>query len=70
MRYWTVFLKSTYYEETEGPGVQHQYDTRMLSHLLAKHGRARNAFNAYGPMNVGNYYAEKALGINNNYRRQ
>ncbi|MCJ7659980.1 MAG: transglycosylase SLT domain-containing protein [Anaerolineales bacterium] len=57
-------------KKLKDPEFNIKYGTRMLSHLLAKHGSTRDALKAYGPMNVGYYYAEKVLGIYNNYRRQ
>jgi hypothetical protein len=35
----------------------------MLAGLGSKQGNVREALRAYGPMNVGYYYADKVLGI-------
>lgn len=43
------------------------YATRMLADLIARHGDVRNALRAYGPMDVGYYYADLVIGTMNNY---
>jgi hypothetical protein len=44
------------------------YGTQMLADLLRKHGDIREALRAYGPMDVGYYYADLVLGIMNNHQ--
>jgi soluble lytic murein transglycosylase-like protein len=44
------------------------YGTRMLSGLVAKRGSVRDGLMAYGPANVGYYYADKVLAIYENNR--
>jgi soluble lytic murein transglycosylase-like protein len=44
------------------------YGVRMLAALIQKNGSIRNALRAYGPMNVGYYYADKVLAIYQNYQ--
>jgi soluble lytic murein transglycosylase-like protein len=44
------------------------YATGMLADLIAKHGDVRNALRAYGPMDVGYYYADLVIGIMNSYQ--
>lgn len=39
------------------------YGTRMLADLIQRHGNPRDALRAYGPMDVGYYYADLVLGI-------
>jgi len=39
----------------------------MLAGLVGKTGNLRDALKSYGPMNVGYYYADKVLGIYQNY---
>lgn len=40
-----------------------KFGTRMLAGLVNKYGNLRDALKAYGPMDVGYYYADKVLGI-------
>jgi hypothetical protein len=40
----------------------------MLAGLVRKHGEVREALKAYGPMNVGYYYADIVLGHYRRYR--
>ncbi|MBE0695811.1 MAG: transglycosylase SLT domain-containing protein [Anaerolineaceae bacterium] len=44
------------------------YGTQMLANLLRKHGDMREALRAYGPMDVGYYYADLVLGIMNTHQ--
>jgi soluble lytic murein transglycosylase-like protein len=44
------------------------YGAQMLASLLHKHGDIREALRAYGPMDVGYYYADLVLGIMNNHQ--
>jgi soluble lytic murein transglycosylase-like protein len=43
------------------------YGTRMLAQLINKQGSVREALKAYGPMNVGYYYADKVLSLYQQY---
>ena len=45
------------------------YGTTMLAGLYQKHGSLRDALLSYGPMDVGYYYADKVLGIYENYKK-
>lgn len=45
-----------------------RYGTGMLGGLVNKHGSIREALVAYGPANVGYYYADIVLKIYENYR--
>jgi len=54
-------------EELQNPEFNIKYGTRMLARLLNKHGDVREALKSYGPMNVGYYYADKVLGLFNQY---
>lgn len=54
-------------QQLQDPEFNIAYGTRMLAELLNKHGNLRDALKAYGPMNVGYYYADKVLGIFANY---
>ena len=44
------------------------YATRMLADLISRHGDVRNALRAYGPMDVGYYYADLVIGIMTSYQ--
>jgi soluble lytic murein transglycosylase-like protein len=48
------------------PAFNVDYGVRMLSNLLQKYGSEREALKAYGPYNVGYYYADKVLAIRGN----
>jgi soluble lytic murein transglycosylase-like protein len=50
-------------QQLQDPEFNIAYGTRMLAELLNKHGNLRDALKAYGPMNVGYYYADIVLGI-------
>jgi soluble lytic murein transglycosylase-like protein len=54
--------------QLEDPKFNIQYGTNMLAGLLRKNGDVREALKAYGPMNVGYYYADIVLGLYKNYR--
>lgn len=56
-------------EELQDPEFNIQYGTRMLAGLLGRYGNMRDALKYYGPMDVGYYYADKVLGIYQNYRK-
>lgn len=45
-----------------------KYGTRMLSGLVRRHGTFREALKAYGPMDVGYYYADIVLNIYRTYK--
>jgi len=45
------------------PEFNIKYGTRMLARLLNNHQNIREALKAYGPMDVGYYYADKVLAI-------
>jgi soluble lytic murein transglycosylase-like protein len=55
-------------KELEDPDFNVKYGTGMLSGLVNKHGNIRDALRAYGPMDVGYYYADKVLNIYQNYK--
>jgi soluble lytic murein transglycosylase-like protein len=55
--------------ELEDPAFNVEYGTAMLAGLLSKHGNIRDALLYYGPMDVGYYYADKVLGIFENYQK-
>jgi soluble lytic murein transglycosylase-like protein len=44
-----------------------EYGTRMLAGLVQRFGSLREALKAYGPHDVGYYYADKVLAIYENY---
>jgi len=52
------------------PGFNIKYGTRMLANLIKKNGNLREALKAYGPENVGYYYADKVLNIYKRYRQK
>ena len=54
--------------ELYDPEFNVSYGTRMLSGLVAKRGSVRDGLMAYGPANVGYYYADKVLAIYENNR--
>ena len=45
------------------PAFNLDYGARMIAGLIQKYGDARDALRAYGPYNVGYYYADKVLAI-------
>lgn len=53
--------------ELEDPEFNVAFGTKYLAQLLAKHGDMRDALKAYGPMDVGYYYADKVLGLFQTY---
>ena len=55
-------------EELYNPEFNISYGTKMLSGLVNKYGSIREALVAYGPRDVGYYYADKVLAIYNNNR--
>ena len=54
--------------ELYDPEFNVSYGTGMLSGLVAKRGSVRDGLMAYGPANVGYYYADKVLAIYENNR--
>jgi hypothetical protein len=56
-------------DELKDPEFNLAYGTRMLARLLENKGSLREALKSYGPMNVGFYYADKVLGIFEQYRK-
>jgi soluble lytic murein transglycosylase-like protein len=55
-------------EELFDPEFNIQYGVRMLSGLQKKFGSLRDALMAYGPANVGYYYADIVLAIYQHYQ--
>jgi soluble lytic murein transglycosylase-like protein len=53
--------------ELQDPEFNVKYGTRMLAGLLNKYGDMREALKAYGPKDMGYYYADKVLGIYQRY---
>jgi len=53
-------------QELLDPSFNVDYGVRMLANLLQKYGNERDALKAYGPYNVGYYYADKVLSIREN----
>jgi soluble lytic murein transglycosylase-like protein len=51
------------------PEFNISYGTRMLAQLINKQGDIREALRAYGPMNVGYYYADKVISLYQQYGR-
>lgn len=56
-------------QELQDPVFNIDYGTRMLAGLVNKQGNVRDALRAYGPMDVGYYYADKVLGIYQSYSK-
>lgn len=54
-------------EELKDPEFNIAYGTRMLANLFNRSGNFRDALKSYGPMNVGYYYADKVLGLFQQY---
>ncbi len=50
------------------PKFNISYGTQLLASLIQKYGDIREALKAYGPMDVGYYYADLVLGIMNNHK--
>lgn len=53
--------------ELQKPNFNIKYGTGMLAGLVNKYGSMREALKYYGPMDVGYYYADKVLGIFDQY---
>jgi len=54
-------------DELYNPTFNISYGSNMLAGLIRKYGSEREALRAYGPMNVGYYYADIVLSIYNQY---
>lgn len=57
-------------KELQDPEFNIKFGTKMISDLYRIYGDLPNALKAYGPINVGYYYANKILGILNNIGEQ
>jgi soluble lytic murein transglycosylase-like protein len=55
-------------DELYDPEYNISYGAGMMGGLVNKYGNLRDALKAYGPMNVGYYYADLVLGIFQQYR--
>ena len=55
-------------QELYDPEFNISYGTQMLAGLIERHGNARDALRAYGPMDMGFRYADIVLGIMNRYQ--
>lgn len=53
--------------ELENPEFNIQYGTSMLAGLVKRSGSLRDALKAYGPIDMGYYYADKVLSIYQQY---
>lgn len=56
--------------ELQDPEFNIAFGTKYLAQQVSRFGDLRTALKAYGPMNVGFYYADKVLGIYETYRSQ
>ena len=54
--------------ELYDPEFNIRFGTQMLSGLINKNGSVREALRAYGPANVGYYYADKVMAIFQTYK--
>jgi soluble lytic murein transglycosylase-like protein len=61
------FAKRPTIAQLKDPEFNIQYGARMLANLVKRQGSLRDALKAYGPMEVGYYYADKVLGIYQKY---
>ncbi len=50
-------------EELKNPEFNLEYGVAMLAGLINRYGNTRDALKAYGPGDVGYWYADKVLGI-------
>lgn len=55
-------------QELFDPEYNIAYGTRMLANLIEHYGDLREALRAYGPKDVGYYYADLVIGTMNDYR--
>ena len=62
------FMARPSMQELYDPEFNISYGTNMLAGLIRKHGSVRDALRAYGPMNVGYYYADIVLSIASRYQ--
>ncbi|MHC1739605.1 MAG: lytic transglycosylase domain-containing protein [Anaerolineaceae bacterium] len=53
-------------QELMDPAFNIDYGVRMLAGLIQNYGSERDGLKAYGPYNVGYYYADKVLAIRDN----
>jgi soluble lytic murein transglycosylase-like protein len=61
------FAKRPTIAQLKDPEFNIEYGARMLANLVRRQGSLRDALKAYGPMDVGYYYADKVLGIYQKY---
>ena len=54
-------------KELEDPAFNIAYGTKLLSKLVQRNGGMRDGLKAYGPMDVGYYYADIVLGLYQRY---
>jgi len=62
------FMNRPSINELLNPDFNIDFGTRLLSGLLKTSGSTRNALKAYGPMDVGFYYADIVLSIYSSYK--
>jgi hypothetical protein len=62
------FAKRPTIAQLKDPDFNIEYGARMLANLVKRQGSLREALKAYGPMDVGYYYADKVLGIYEKYK--
>jgi soluble lytic murein transglycosylase-like protein len=55
-------------QELFDPKYNISYGTHLLASLIVKYGDIRDALKAYGPKDVGYYYADLVMGIMNSHR--
>lgn len=55
-------------QELFDPSFNVSYGTRMLADLIQHYGDLREALKAYGPKDVGYYYADLVIGTMNSHR--
>jgi soluble lytic murein transglycosylase-like protein len=61
------FAKRPTIAQLKDPDFNVEYGARMLANLVKRQGSLRDALKAYGPMDVGYYYADKVLGLYEKY---
>ena len=61
------FINRPSMDELLDPAFNIEYGARMLAGLIHKKGSLREALYAYGPYDVGYYYADTVLAIYNKY---
>ncbi len=62
------FAKRPSMQELQDPDFNIRYGTTMLAGLYGRYQNLRDALKAYGPANVGYYYADKVLAIYERYQ--